>query len=138
MSGGAGRPILPGATVGIFGGGQLGRMIGDGGAGDGVPHPGARSGSGDARRGLWWMGALRPGWDDSRGASNLARGCDVVTLEIEQISERQVWRRRLVFAPVRPGGALLAVIQDRIEQKNWLREAWVPGGGVCRAVRIAG
>ena len=58
---------------------------GDGGARHGVPHPGARSGPGvsGAVCGGWLH---RGGWDDSREAANLARGCDVVTLEIEQIS----------------------------------------------------
>ncbi len=39
----AAKPILPGATIGIFGGGQLGRMTAMAARGDGVSHPGARS-----------------------------------------------------------------------------------------------
>ena len=31
-------------------------------------------------------GCIEAAWDDSREAANLARGCDVVTLEIEQIA----------------------------------------------------
>jgi 5-(carboxyamino)imidazole ribonucleotide synthase len=38
------------------------------------------------------------------------------------------------FVPVRPGGAMLAVIQDRIEQKDWLRRNRFPVGEY-RAVR---
>src|SRR6266851_10445717 len=38
------------------------------------------------------------------------------------------------FAPVRPGGGMLAVIQDRIEQKDWLRRNGFPVGEY-RAVR---
>jgi 5-(carboxyamino)imidazole ribonucleotide synthase len=62
---------------------------------------------------------IEAGWDDPREAANLARGCDVLTLEIEQISVRSL-EAAARFAPVRPSSAMLAIIQDRIEQKNWL------------------
>ncbi|RXH58500.1 5-(carboxyamino)imidazole ribonucleotide synthase [Granulicella sibirica] len=126
------RPILPGATIGILGGGQLGRMIAMAARGMGYrilvldPDPGC-----PAR--FVVDGCIEAGWDDSRGAANLARGCDVVTLEIEQISERSM-EAAASFCPVRPGGAMLAVIQDRIEQKDWLRKHGFPVGPY-RAVR---
>ncbi len=78
-------------------------------------------------------GCIEAGWDDSREAANLARGCDVVTLEIEQISIASM-EAAANFAPVRPGGAMLAIIQDRIEQKDWLRRNGFPIGDY-RAVR---
>ena len=124
--------LLPGATIGIFGGGQLGRMIAMAARGMGYrilvldPDPGC-----PAR--FVVDGCIEAGWDDSRGAAMLARGCDVVTLEIEQIGEHSM-ASAATFCPVRPGGALLAVIQDRIEQKNWLRKHGFPVGGF-RAVR---
>jgi len=122
----AGRPILPGATIGIFGGGQLGRMTAMAARGMGYrilvldPDPAC-----PAR--FVVDGCIEAGWDDSREAANLARGCDVVTLEIEQISSASM-EAAASFAPVRPGGALLAVIQERIEQKNWLRRNGFPIG----------
>jgi 5-(carboxyamino)imidazole ribonucleotide synthase len=78
-------------------------------------------------------GCIEAGWDDSREAANLARGCDVVTLEIEQISPQSM-EAAASYAPVRPNGAMLAVIQDRIEQKDWLRRNGFPVGEY-RAVR---
>ena len=78
-------------------------------------------------------GCIEAGWDDSREAANLARGCDVVTLEIEQISPGSM-EAAASYAPVRPSGAMLAVIQDRIEQKDWLRRNGFPVGEY-RAVR---
>jgi 5-(carboxyamino)imidazole ribonucleotide synthase len=57
----------------------------------------------------------------------------VVTLEIEQISPQSM-EAAASFVPVRPGGAMLAVIQDRIEQKDWLRRNRFPVGEY-RAVR---
>ena len=124
--------ILPGATIGIFGGGQLGRMTAMAARGMGYrilvldPDPAC-----PAR--FVVDGCIEAGWDDSREAANLARGCDVVTLEIEQISERSL-EAAGNFAPVRPGRALVTMIQNRVEQKNWLRRNRLPLGEF-RAVR---
>jgi 5-(carboxyamino)imidazole ribonucleotide synthase len=126
------KPILPGATIGIFGGGQLGRMTAMAARGMGYrimvldPDPAC-----PAR--FVVDGCIEAGWDDSREAANLARGCDVVTLEIEQISPASM-EAAASYAPVRPRGAMLAVIQDRIEQKDWLRRNGFPVGEY-RAVR---
>ena len=126
------KPILPGATIGIFGGGQLGRMTAMAARGMGYrilvldPDPAC-----PAR--FVVDGCIEAGWDDAREAANLARGCDVVTLEIEQISMRSM-EAAASYAPVRPDGAMLAVIQDRIEQKDWLRRNRFPVGEY-RAVR---
>jgi 5-(carboxyamino)imidazole ribonucleotide synthase len=72
-------------------------------------------------------------WDDAKAAADLARGCDVVTLEIEQVS-LDALRAAARYAPVRPGEALLAIIQDRIAQKEWLSAHDVPVGPY-RAIR---
>ena len=120
------EPILPGATIGIFGGGQLGRMTAMAARGMGYrilvldPDPAC-----PAR--FVVDGCIEAGWDDSREAANLARGCDVITLEIEQISAASM-EAAANFAPVRPGGALLAIIQDRIAQKAWLKRNGFPIG----------
>ncbi len=122
----AGLPILPGATIGIFGGGQLGRMTAMAARGMGYrilvldPDPAC-----PAR--FVVDGCIEAGWDDSREAANLARGCDVVTLEIEQISERSL-EAAGSFVPVRPGRAIVTMIQSRVEQKNWLRRNGFPLG----------
>jgi 5-(carboxyamino)imidazole ribonucleotide synthase len=124
--------ILPGATIGIFGGGQLGRLTAMAARGMGYrilvldPDPAC-----PAR--FIVDKCIEAGWDDSREAANLARECDVVTLEIEQISIASM-DAAARFAPVRPNGSMLAVIQDRIEQKNWLRRNGFPVGDYC-AVR---
>jgi 5-(carboxyamino)imidazole ribonucleotide synthase len=126
------QPILPGATIGIFGGGQLGRMTAMAARAMGYriqvldPDPAC-----PAR--FVVDGCIEASWDDTREAANLARGCDVVTLEIEQISLASM-DAAANFVPVRPGRATLAVIQDRIEQKNWLRKHGFPLGDY-RAVR---
>jgi 5-(carboxyamino)imidazole ribonucleotide synthase len=124
--------ILPGATIGIFGGGQLGRLTAMAARGMGYrilvldPDPAC-----PAR--FIVDGCIEAGWDDSREAANLARGCDVVTLEIEQIALASM-DAAAHYAPVRPSRSMLAAIQDRIEQKDWLRRNHFPLGDY-RAVR---
>jgi 5-(carboxyamino)imidazole ribonucleotide synthase len=118
--------ILPGATIGILGGGQLGRMTAMAARSLGYrvqvmdPDP-----SCPAR---FVVDACFEGsWDDAKAAADLARGCDVVTLEIEQISLESL-RAAQRYAPVRPGEAVLAIIQDRIAQKEWLAARQFPVG----------
>ena len=126
--------ILPGATIGILGGGQLGRMTAMAARSLGYrvqvmdPDP-----SCPAR---FVVDACFEGsWDDAKAAADLARGCDVVTLEIEQVSLEGL-RAAARYAPVRPGESLLAIIQDRITQKEWLSAHNVPVGPY-RAIRSA-
>ncbi|RXS98230.1 5-(carboxyamino)imidazole ribonucleotide synthase [Silvibacterium dinghuense] len=66
-------------------------------------------------------------WNDARAAADLARGSDVITLEIEQVSLACLDAAQK-FAPVRPGRELMRIIQDRILQKTWLAEHGFPLG----------
>jgi 5-(carboxyamino)imidazole ribonucleotide synthase len=118
--------ILQGSTIGILGGGQLGRMTAMAARSLGYrvqvmdPDP-----SCPAR---FVVDACFVGnWDDARAAADLARGSDVVTLEIEQISLASLEAAER-HAPVRPGKDILAMVQDRIRQKNWLRDQGYPVG----------
>jgi len=118
--------ILPGSTIGILGGGQLGRMTAMAARTLGYrvqvmdPDP-----SCPAR---FVVDACFEGaWDDARTAANLARGCDVVTLEIEQIAIASLQAAQK-YAPVRPGPGLMRMVQDRILQKTWLKDQGFPVG----------
>ena len=120
------EPILPGSTISILGGGQLGRMTAMAARSMGYrvqvmdPDP-----SCPAR---FVVDACFEGaWDDEKVAARLARGCDVVTFEIEQVS-LAVLDAAAKYAPVRPGRELLGIIQDRVAQKRWLREHGFPLG----------
>src|SRR3981081_4544832 len=81
----ASSPILPPATIGILGGGQLGRMtaLAARSMGYGVqvldPSPDC------AARPVVDRGVVPPS-DAPEGAAELARACDVITIEIEQIA----------------------------------------------------
>ncbi|GAA3753267.1 5-(carboxyamino)imidazole ribonucleotide synthase [Terriglobus aquaticus] len=119
-------PALPGSTLGIFGGGQLGRMMGIAARSMGYkvhvldPDPACPAGYiADT--------VIEAGWNDRWAAANLARECSAVTLEIEQVSISSL-EEAARWAPVRPGGAMLAIIQDRVEQKQWLARHGFPVG----------
>ena len=77
--------IVQGSTIGILGGGQLGRMTAMAARSMGYrvqvmdPDP-----SCPAR--FVVDSCFVGSWDDAKAAADLARGCDVITLEIEQIS----------------------------------------------------
>ena len=123
--------ILPGSTIGILGGGQLGRMMAMAARSLGFrvqvmdPDP-----SCPAR---FVVDACFEGtWSDARAAANLARGCDVVTLEIEQIAIASM-EAAARYAPVRPGVETMKMIQDRILQKGWLYDHAAPIGSYAPA-----
>ena len=111
-------PILPGATLGFLGGGQLGRMTAFAARAMGydvhVLDPDAHA---PARAAASHV--VRAPLDDADAVVELARGCAVLMPEIETISADGM-RRAIEYAPVRPGAAVLHVVQDRARQKRWL------------------
>ncbi len=120
------KPILPGATIGFLGGGQLGRMTAFAARSMGYdiqvldPDPNCAARAVASR-------TITAPFNDVAAAIELAKGCDVVTLEIEQISA-DVLDAAAEHAPVRPGRAPVFIIQDRLRQKNWLRANNFPVG----------
>ena len=118
--------ILPGATIGILGGGQLGRMTAMAARTLGYdvhvldPDPDC------AAKGVVDR-LVTARFDDAAAAADLAQHCDVVTLEIEQIATASLDAASR-HAPVRPSSALLGIVQDRARQKRWLATAGFPVG----------
>src|SRR5881275_2092544 len=109
--------IPPGSTIGILGGGQLGRMTAMAARSMGysvhVLDPDAEcSASPVADR------VVAAKFDDADAAADLARHCDVVTLEIEQIGVAAL-EAATRHAPLRPAASILRIIQDRALQKRW-------------------
>ena len=66
-------------------------------------------------------------FDDVDAARELARHCDVITLEIEQIAT-SVIDAAGAYAPTRPSSTLIGIIQDRAAQKAWLKKNGFPVG----------
>lgn len=123
--------ILPGSTLGVLGGGQLGRMFAMAAREMGYhiraldPDPRCA-----ARFSVEELIVAR--FDDIHATSWLASQSHVVTLEIEQIAG-DCLERAAQIVPVRPGPQAMSIIRDRIEQKTFLAKH-VPVGpfGVVR------
>ncbi len=115
----AGR-LAPGATIGILGGGQLGRMIAMAAADFGlrtVVYEPEISGPAAQVTNQHMAGA----YGDEARLSAFAARVDVVTYEFENVpAEAVAYLARL--KPVRPGGRLLAVAQDRWVEKTFFAE----------------
>ncbi len=120
------KPVLPGATLGILGGGQLGRMTAMAARTLGY-HVEALDPDPSCAARFVVDQCVHASFDDADAAALLAKGCDVVTLEIEKVSLASL-RSAGRFAPVRPGPAVLEIIQDRGRQKAWLEENGFPVG----------
>ncbi len=117
-------PILPGATLGVLGGGQLGRMF-----------------ALAARRMGYRVAVLVPGddsptgqvadreisarYDDLEAVEELARSVEVVSFEFENVPSATV-AAAARHAPLRPPGALLHASQNRLREKRALGGLGLP------------
>ena len=110
-------------TVGILGGGQLGRMIALAGYSLGERFvfldPGSQGPAGH-------VGTLRVGaYDDQERLSALARESRVVTYEFENVPVASV-RFLEERVPVYPPPRALEVSQDRLEEKRFFASLGIP------------
>lgn len=119
-------PLLPGGTLGILGGGQLGRMTAMAARELGYRIHALDPDPSCAARFVVEQCITAP-FDDALAAAWLAHHVGVVTIEIESIAPAAL-RAAAEHAPVRPGPEVLAMIQDRVAQKTWLAEHGFPVG----------
>lgn len=119
-------PILPGATIGILGGGQLGRMTAMAARTMGYD---VRVLDPDESAPAFALARdpIAARFDDTEAAVRLATGCDVLTLEIEQVSTATIDAAARI-APVRPSAAVVHTVQDRGRQKEFLSAKGFPLG----------
>jgi 5-(carboxyamino)imidazole ribonucleotide synthase len=128
------RIALPGATIGVLGSGQLGRMM-----------------ALEARRMGYRVHTLSPGVDTPTGQvadlevsaeyedldaiRAFARGVDVVTFEFENVSTDAA-DAAAEIVPVRPGGAALHVTQQRAREKGFLADRGFPVTPFAKAASL--
>jgi len=124
-------PVAPGGTLGILGGGQLGRMTALAARAmgyrvavlDPTPEPPASPVADQV---------FTAPFHDAEAAARLARACDVVTLEIEQIAPAAL-AAAAAEAPLAPRPGAIEIVQQRDVQKAWLAEQGLPVGPFRRA-----
>ncbi len=119
-------PILPGATLGILGGGQLGRMMAMAARTLGY-HIHVLDPDASCAARFVVDRCITASFEDARAADILGAACDVVTLEIEKVSLASMHAAER-HAPMRPGPHVLGIIQDRVAQKQWLARRKFPVG----------
>lgn len=121
------RRLVPGDTIGILGGGQLGRMLALAAAPLGLKThvycPDPESPAFDVATTY-----TIAGYDDTAALELFASSVDVVTYEFENVPGPTAAHLAARVA-VRPGPRPLAVSQDRLHEKTFLREAGIPVAG---------
>ena len=116
-------PVLPPATIGVLGGGQLGRMLGFAARAMGYrimvldPDPACPSASIADR-------VVAGAYDDVAAARELAAASDVVTYELEHVAA-EVVTAVAESRPVRPGLEPLRVTQDRLAERAFVEAAGI-------------
>ena len=114
------EPIKPGSTIGIIGGGQLGRMTAVAAAELGYRvHVFTPEVDGPAEQVC--HAATIAAYDDQDAIEAFGRSVDVVTFEFENVPAETV-RHLSDLAPVRPSWECLAICQDRIREKSFCND----------------
>ena len=109
--------LTPGSTIGILGGGQLGRMLAIAAAQLGyrthIYAPEAESVAADVAAHL-----TRAAWDDAAALAAFGAACDAITYEFENIDTAPL--AALPQAKLAPGLAALEIAQHRLREKDFI------------------
>ena len=120
----SGAPIFPGATLGVMGGGQLGRMFIHAAQRMGyftaVLDPDTASPAGRVSH-----HHIATGYEDAQGLAQLAACCAAITTEFENVPAASLAALALQ-RPVAPGAAAVAIAQDRLQEKAHFGRCGVP------------
>jgi 5-(carboxyamino)imidazole ribonucleotide synthase len=113
------KPLAPGATIGILGGGQLGRMLSVAAARVGfktsIFEP-----AGDCPASHVANFHMQADYDDTDALTRFAQSCDVITFEFENIPTAALDTIE-ALRPIHPPRAALATSQDRLTEKAFLQ-----------------
>ena len=120
-------PLPAGSTIGVLGGGQLGRMLAGAAARLGfdvvifVPGESPPAARVAARH-------IDAAYEDHDALEALAEACDVITYEFENIPVASIAHLVSLGAAVRPGIKSLEVSQDRLAEKQFLNAIGIETG----------
>lgn len=118
------RPLPPGSTIGILGGGQLGRMLAMAAARLGLKTH-IYSDEADAPAFDVAHGRTVGAYADESALARFAASCQVVTCEFENVPAKTLEAASRV-APVFPGAKSFAVAQDRLAEKDFVTGLGIP------------
>lgn len=117
-------PILPGATIGVLGGGQLGRMLALSGRAMGYRFA-TLDPTEDSPCGQVADWQITAPYHDRDAARRLAERCDVITYEFENV-DAEVAELLERESRVPQGSRLLFTTQHRLREKRAIERAGVP------------
>lgn len=118
------RPLPPGSTIGILGGGQLGRMLSMAAARLGLKTH-IYSDEADAPAFDVAHACTVGSYADEHALARFAASCAVVTCEFENVPAKTLEAASRV-APVFPGAKSFAVAQDRLVEKDFVTGLGIP------------
>jgi 5-(carboxyamino)imidazole ribonucleotide synthase len=124
VSQGGNTPILPGATLGVLGSGQLGRMFAIAARRMGY-RVHTLSPDTDSPTGQVADVEVTAEYDDHDALAKFAKQVAVVTFEFENVPSATT-DVVAQFAPVRPAGQVLHITQHRLREKSTLSERGFP------------
>jgi 5-(carboxyamino)imidazole ribonucleotide synthase len=113
------KPVPPGGTIGIIGGGQLGRMLAMAAARLGLKTC-IYNDTPDAPAFQVTNASVAASYDDLDALAKFADACDAVTFEFENLPAHAIAHLESHVA-VRPGAAALAMTQDRLSEKTFIK-----------------
>jgi 5-(carboxyamino)imidazole ribonucleotide synthase len=118
------KVILPGATLGVLGGGQLGRMFAHAAQAMGY-FTAVLDQDATSPAGLVSHHHVRTAYEDPQGLTELAQLCAAVTTEFENVPAGAL-NQLATSLPVSPAGASVAIAQDRAAEKAHFVKCGVP------------
>jgi 5-(carboxyamino)imidazole ribonucleotide synthase len=113
------HPVPPGGTIGIIGGGQLGRMLALAAARLGLKAA-IYSDEDDAPAFQVTPLQVAAPYDDQKALADFAAICDVITFEFENLPSDAI-AHLASLKPVRPGQRALEITQDRFSEKSFVQ-----------------
>ena len=114
------KPVPPGGTIGIIGGGQLGRMLALAAARLGLKTC-IYNDAADAPAFQVTSQAIAAPYDDLDRLGRFGDQCEVVTFEFENLPAHAI-AHLAQHVPVRPGAHALATTQDRLTEKTFVEK----------------
>ncbi|KRC29339.1 5-(carboxyamino)imidazole ribonucleotide synthase [Acidovorax sp. Root219] len=117
-------PLLPGSTLGVLGGGQLGRMFVHTAQAMGY-FTAVLDADPTSPAGLVSHHHIETGYEDAAGLAELARVADAVTTEFENVPATALAALG-ALRPVSPAAGAVAVAQDRAQEKAHFVRCGVP------------
>lgn len=127
--------FLPGQWLGMVGGGQLARMFCYSAHRLGYkvavldPDPSSPAGVVADKH-------ICAAYDDSQALSELAQLCSAITTEFENVPAQSL-TQLAQHCRVTPSGAAVAIVQDRISEKQFIQQAGVPIAPYCAVLSAA-